>query len=267
MGNHDVQGVETYSLNVKSFNIVRAFTDTDFFSKTELSPTARLIMFSLANMYNPSKGYVYPKNKKLEFCTGAKERAVVSALNELKKEGYIVIVYTDSLRKIYFSKKTYELLGLETGAKNADGGAEIAQSPAKIAPPCHEHVKTYNKNNFVNKNNNFRLKEKIGKLLEGENYLTNKVIAETILSTYHPYNIKSDNDISVILQINNVWKFKREKFTVLDYLENRKSSDQIFSKKIEKISLEVKTVLEEFKTEICQINHDWKNYKPELSYC
>lgn len=267
MGNHDVQRVETYSLNVKSFNIVRAFTDTDFFSKTELSPTARLVMFSLANMYNPSKGYVYPKNRKLESCTGSKERAVVSALNELKRDGFIVIVYTDSLRKIYFSKKTYELLGLETDAKNTEGVAENAQPAAKIAPPCHEHVKTYNKNNFVIKNNNFRLKEKIGKLMEGENYLTNKVIAETILSTYHPYNIKSDNDLFVILQISNVWNFKREKFTVLDYIENRKSSDQIFSKKIERLGFEVNNVLEEFKPEICKINQDWKDYKPELSYC
>ena len=52
-------------VNVKSFNILKAITDTNFFSKVDLSPTARLIMFSLANMYNPKITYVETSGYKL----------------------------------------------------------------------------------------------------------------------------------------------------------------------------------------------------------
>ena len=103
---------EALHVNVKSFNILRAVTDTDFFSRVELSPTARLVMFSLANMYNPKKGYVYPKNTKLMKCTGSGERAVSQAVGELKEKGLIVISFEQNFRKIYFSRKTYEILKL-----------------------------------------------------------------------------------------------------------------------------------------------------------
>lgn len=113
-------------VNIKSFNILRAVTDTNFFSKVDLSPTARLVFFSLANMYNPKKGFVYPKNTKLMKCTGSGERAVSLAVGELKKEGIIVIVFEENFRKIYFTQKTYEILGVisEKSESLIKGGEE-----------------------------------------------------------------------------------------------------------------------------------------------
>ncbi|MEI8390179.1 MAG: helix-turn-helix domain-containing protein [bacterium] len=121
-------------VNVKSFNILKAITDTNFFSKVDLSPTARLIMFSLANMYNPKKGFVYPKNNKLMKCTGSGERAVSQAVNELKAKGVIVIVFEENFRKIYFTQKTYGFLGVieKENSEGSQVNEEVAQISEKI---------------------------------------------------------------------------------------------------------------------------------------
>jgi len=173
-----LHGNEALHVNVKSFNILRAITDTDFFSRVELSPTARLVMFNMANMYNPKKGYVYPKNGKLMKCTGCGERAVSQAIGELKDKGIIVVALEQNFRKIYFTQKTYEQLRIiaesaetveesvnfvenepspaqekqkkDLGkeefsvlrvAENAGAVAESVGGVAKNAGTCHEHKK------------------------------------------------------------------------------------------------------------------------------
>jgi len=130
MTNPAINENEALHVNIKSFNILRAITDTNFFSKVDLSPTARLIMFSLANMYNPKKGFVYPKNNKLMKCTGSAERAVSLAVNELKNKGIVVIVLEENFRKIYFTQKTYKFLGViedekEAAPENTDNAEEM----------------------------------------------------------------------------------------------------------------------------------------------
>ena len=284
-------------VNVKSFNILRAITDMNFFSKVDLSPTARLVMFSLANMYNPKKGFVYPKNSKLMKCTGSGERAISLAISELKKKGVIVIVFEENFRKIYFTQKTYELLGVikeEEGLitefekemalkaaeglqkegksnendfifkeeKNADGVAKNADGVAKKEGTCHEQKKEQIKKQFV-KNDFIFLKEKneVKDAFKNGGYLTNKLQSEIILNGFHQHNVKKEEDFKVVLRIKQVWNFEEDKFDVLRFIGEKRKSDVTFARKIEKIENDVEFSLIGFEKEIDELRSCWQDYE------
>jgi len=297
MSNVAINESKALHVNVKSFNILRAITDMNFFSKVDLSPTARLVMFSLANMYNPKKGFVYPKNNKLMKCTGSGERAVSQAVSELKKEGIIVIVFEENFRKIYFTQKTYALLGVikdeevlgpdfekemdfkETESfenelkikedyvvfreeKNADGVAKREGWVAKNAGTCHEQKKEQIKKQFV-KNDFIFLKEKneVKEAFRNDGYLTNKMQSEIILNGFHQHNVKKEEDFKVVLRIKQVWNFEEDKFDVLRFIGEKRKSDVGFARKIEKIENDVEFSLIGFEKEIDELRDCWKDYE------
>ncbi|HBG48040.1 MAG TPA: hypothetical protein DDW90_00710 [Cyanobacteria bacterium UBA9971] len=302
---NEVQGCNAFKVlhenkalhvNVKSFNLLRAITDMNFFSKVDLSPTARLVMFSLANMYNPKKGFVYPKNNKLMKCTGSGERAISQAISELKKEGIIVIVFEENFRKIYFTQKTYALLGVineeilnpvfekeidfkateillkerkfkDNGfavkeEKNTEGVAKNTEGVAKNEDTCHEQKKEQIKKQFV-ENNLFFLKERneIKEAFKNGGYLTNKLQSEIILNGFHQHNVRKDDDFKIILRIKNVWNFKTEKFNILRFIEEKRKNDRTFSQKIEKIENDVEFSLIGLEKEIEELRVCWSPYK------
>ena len=140
---------------VKSFNIVKAITDKNLFSSVKLSPTARLVLFNLANMYNLKKGYSFPKVKKLVLCTGATEKSVISSLNELRVNNLIVSSRDDYKTNYYFTKKFFNLLQLLEPENISDEPENISELPVKITATCHEQKKEQNikqKDNFSFKN-------------------------------------------------------------------------------------------------------------------
>ena len=273
-------------VNVKSFNILRAITDTNFFSKVDLSPTARLVMFSLANMYNPKKGFVYPKNNKLMKCTGSGERAVSQAVSELKKEGVIVIVFEENFRKIYFTQKTYALLGVieEEEVLDIDSEKEMDFKAsdvllkerkikdnnfivreeknegwvAKNEGTCHEQKKEQIRKQFV-RNDFIFLKEKneVKEAFKDGGYLTNKLQSEIILNGFHQHNVKKDEDFKVVLRIKQVWNFEEDKFDVLRFIREKRKSDVNFARKIEKIENDVEFSLIGFEKEIEELRACW----------
>jgi len=280
-------------VNVKSFNILRAITDTNFFSKVDLSPTARLVMFSLANMYNPKKGFVYPKNNKLMKCTGSGERAVSQAVSELKKEGVIVIVFEENFRKIYFTQKTYALLGVieEEEVLDIDSEKEmdfkasdvllkerkikdnnfivreeknegwVAKNEGWVAKnegTCHEQKKEQIRKQFV-RNDFIFLKEKneVKEAFKDGGYLTNKLQSEIILNGFHQHNVKKDEDFKVVLRIKQVWNFEEDKFDVLRFIREKRKSDVNFARKIEKIENDVEFSLIGFEKEIEELRACW----------
>lgn len=287
---HEIQALH---VNVKSFNILRAITDTNFFSKVDLSPTARLVMFSLANMYNPRKGFVYPKNCKLMKCTGAGERAISQSIGELKKSGFIVIVFEENFRKIYFTQKTYELLGLVSGkegivcsegaessrdefvfdgndfnfekekfdfrvAKNAGVVAKNAGRVAKNAGTCHEQKKEQIKKQFVRNDFNFeKEKEEVKAAFSKESYLTNRMQAEIVMNGFHRHNVKGDSDIKAVLRMKKVWDFEKDKFDVLRFFEEKRKNDMIFARKIEKIENDVEFSFVGFEKKIEELRACW----------
>ena len=280
-------------VNVKSFNILRAITDMNFFSKVDLSPTARLVMFSLANMYNPKKGFVYPKNNKLMKCTGSGERAISQAISELKKEGIIVIVFEENFRKIYFTQKTYALLGVieEEEVLDIDSEKEmdfkasdvllkerkikdnnfivreeknegwVAKNEGWVAKnegTCHEQKKEQIRKQFV-RNDFIFLKEKneVKEAFKDGGYLTNKLQSEIILNGFHQHNVKKDEDFKVVLRIKQVWNFEEDKFDVLRFIREKRKSDVNFARKIEKIENDVEFSLIGFEKEIEELRACW----------
>lgn len=140
---------EALQINVKSFNLVRAITDKNFFSKIKLSPTARLVLFNLANMYNLKKGCSFPKIKKLILCTGATEKSVINALNELRNNNLIVSYRDDYKTNYYFTKNFFNILEIFT-----EEPENISVQPVKITATCHEQkkeqIKTDNNLSFKN---------------------------------------------------------------------------------------------------------------------
>lgn len=290
MGNIAAHENKALHVNVKSFNILRAITDTNFFSKVDLSPTARLVMFSLANMYNPKKGYVYPKNNKLMKCTGAGERATSQAIGELKDKGIVVLVFEENFRKIYFTQKTYELLGviekedeekyleavkspqdegifmggnvLFKEEKNAVRVAENVGGVAKNAPTCHEQKKEQIKKQFVRNDFNFlKEKEEVKEAFRKRGYLTDRMQSEIILNGFHRHNLRKDDDFKTVLRIKKVWDFETDKFDVLRFIQEKRKSDMIFARKIEKIENDVEFSFVGFEKEIEELKVCWLDYQ------
>lgn len=59
--------------------------------KYEISPTGKLVLLYLSSCYNPKKVHMFPKQKTIASKIGVSERSVVRAIQELVKEGLIVI--------------------------------------------------------------------------------------------------------------------------------------------------------------------------------
>lgn len=59
--------------------------------KYEITPIAKLVLLYLSSCYNPKKTHMFPKQKTIASKIGATERSVVRAIQELVKEGLIVI--------------------------------------------------------------------------------------------------------------------------------------------------------------------------------
>lgn len=59
--------------------------------KYEISPTGKLVLLYLSSCYNPKKAHMFPKQKTIASKIGVSERSVVRAVQELVKEGLIVI--------------------------------------------------------------------------------------------------------------------------------------------------------------------------------
>jgi DNA-binding transcriptional regulator GbsR (MarR family) len=253
MENQAIQTNQAIHLEEKSFNIVKAITDRNLFKQVKLSPTARLTLISLANMYNMKLGYSFPKVEKLCNCTGATEKSVINSIKELKQAGLIVSTKKEGKMVYYFTRKFFqqlELIDTENSSKQAE---DFSIQPEKITAACHEQKRTEFKHsgfNFQNKSLQSE-KNKIKKLLEDKtSYLNSEELGKIVLSGYHQYNIKGEQDLRTILHIQTVWNFKPEDFTVLSWINKTRQQDQLFNKRYEKLEQEVKTTLLEFNTQI-----------------
>lgn len=59
--------------------------------KYKISSTGKLVLLYLSSCYNPKKAHMFPKQKTIAAKIGVSERSVVRAIQELVKEGLIVI--------------------------------------------------------------------------------------------------------------------------------------------------------------------------------
>jgi len=143
------------SVYVSSFDLSKAVTMKRFFSKVKLSPSSRLVIRCLIDFYNPQKGLVYPGQKTVAECTGLTERSIVSAVNELRKEGLILTTKKKNSLNYYFSNRFFEILGLQTGEKISDESGKIfIKQGEKISDTYIEQKKEQIKNKVLKFQNN-----------------------------------------------------------------------------------------------------------------
>lgn len=60
-------------------------------SQFDITPTAKLVLLELSACYNPNNADMFPKQKTLAAKIGVSERSIVRAIQELFKEGLIII--------------------------------------------------------------------------------------------------------------------------------------------------------------------------------
>jgi predicted transcriptional regulator len=198
-------------VNIKSFDLVSEITRQDLFSKVELKPVSRLIIFNLANMYNPKLGYTFPGIDKLARCTGYTDRQIKAGLKELFESG--LIVRTD--KKIYFTRKFYELLQVIQQENSSPDSEDNSPKSENTSLACHEQIKTNKLNNFV--------KDKILKFPDRiPGYLKDIEHAKAVLMSYNRFNL-NPNAINVIKQIQEHWKFNSKDYDILIYLSSQEA--------------------------------------------
>jgi len=253
MPNHAIEGNKKSLQIVTQFELSNLIRKCKLFSKVNLKPASRLVLESLVYHYPNIKVNI----KTLEEETGNSRRSVDNALSELKTKGLIITTQTGRSSIFKLTQTFFDLLEVAPQiCKNEQN------RHANIALPCNkQEKKEFNKpfRDFKNSNDTDQVK----KLLKKDSYLSNKQQAEIILNAYHQHNTR-DNDYKTILQIQNVWQFKTEKFNILKFFEQKKQSDMIFRKKIENLEFEIAGTLDNYLKQIVELRAIWKDYMPEL---
>jgi len=121
-------------INIHSWRISQLITYKDLFDKIELTATARVELFNLANMYNPKLGYIFANNYKLRACSGVKQlRTVNDGLTELESKNIIKIEivkkYNKEERHIYFTDYFFNILGLYNPEQITSNIDNVSQNP------------------------------------------------------------------------------------------------------------------------------------------
>lgn len=155
--------IQALKLNVTSFDLAKAVTFSKIFSKTKLSPSARLVLRCLIDFYNPKKGLVYPGQELISECTGCSIRSVKSAVEELRNFSLVLTVKNKNKLNYHFTNLFFELLEVApTECKNS------TNKGAKSAPSCHEQHETKQ----INNNSKILNFKKFNNSPEGVNYVS-----------------------------------------------------------------------------------------------
>lgn len=134
MKKHAVHGISAFELTQKTLNNLKHFN---------IGATAKNVLWYLTACYNPKNKYVFPKQKTIANVIGCSERSVVRAIQELVKEGLIIIEGNSSNRYAFTSK----ILGEPSQNENVLQPEKMSQMTEKISQTNdnlshHEHEQT-----------------------------------------------------------------------------------------------------------------------------
>lgn len=153
MKKHAVHGISAFELTQKTLNNLKHFN---------IGATAKNVLWYLTACYNPKNKYVFPKQKTIANVIGCSERSVVRAIQELVKEGLIIIEST-SINKYAFTSK---ILGESSQnedvlqpVKMSQADEKITSTGDKISLP-HEHEQTMEKKKEPQKVEDFKILKK-----------------------------------------------------------------------------------------------------------
>ena len=111
-------------------------------SQFNLKPTTKLVLLYLSGCYNPKHADVFPKQKTIALQMGISERSVISAIQELHKEG-LVISERKYTNRYKFTSRILNLGGMVEDLFEPEEIAEdkckkYSKESEKFAPPCIE---------------------------------------------------------------------------------------------------------------------------------
>jgi len=101
----------------------------------DLSPTAKLVLLTLVDCYNPKNNEIYPKQITIAEQLGISISSVKRAVKELAAH-QIVIYELKNTNRYKMTSTFFELLKLTPDMEQKESSSSI-----KLKPPCHEHKK------------------------------------------------------------------------------------------------------------------------------
>lgn len=121
-------------------------------NKYKLSPSAKLILWYLASCHNGKKGYVFPKQKTIAQKIGISERSVIRGIQELVKEG-VIIIECNLSNKYFWGPRIASECPHFFGTENLSGtNDKITLLNDNLSPHVHEQKKEQKKEQtFVKK--------------------------------------------------------------------------------------------------------------------
>ncbi len=191
-------------------------------SQFNLKPTAKLVLMYLAGCYNPKHADVFPKQKTIARQMGISERSVISAIQELHKEGLIVSErkYTNRYK---FTSRILNLGGMDEffeAEQIADEKCKTrSEGSEEFAPACIEQQKEQlNKQKVVCK------KEYSNNTYEIEDYKILKSYAEQNgaknIKAYVNYLITNGAAAGIIKKAKEIKALERHNKKVLENTQN-----------------------------------------------
>lgn len=127
-------------------------------NKFKISPSAKLVLLSLVDCYNPKNNEIYPKQKTLANALGISERSVVRAIKELY-DAKVLIYELKSQNRYRLTKSFFDEVNL-----SVDIGQNVGVACDKLSLSCHEQKHEHKKNKVLTFQNN--LGEKYAEVFE-----------------------------------------------------------------------------------------------------
>lgn len=126
---HGISGFEMTTIVLQNLN------------KFKLSNSAKVVLWYLASCHNSKKGYVFPKQKTIAKKMGISERSVIRGIQELVKEGVILVECNLSNKYFWGAKIASECPHFLSDENMSDDNDKISSTSDNLSPHIHEQTK------------------------------------------------------------------------------------------------------------------------------
>ncbi len=108
-----------YKVNISQFELTKLLYESEIFSRTELTASAKLFLWALCSHYNPNNKTMFPSQATVARKLGMSERSAERAAKELKEKGLVAYV-TKRVNHYVFTATFFELVGLSQNKEKTE---------------------------------------------------------------------------------------------------------------------------------------------------